>query len=250
MTTERPATLIRDSLLPGEPLTLDAAVERTGVARRAAVATLAHLTARGDLRLVRRGLWTRSGLPPDPYSLGARVTSPYAFAYGSALALNGAASAERTEVLVSSPHRFAGFEFEGIRYRWVRPWSGEGLVRLPGGPQFVWATGPERTLVDCVRVPANAGGIDEVMRAVDMLPRLDPDQVLVWLEHYGEAALAARLGFVLERVGRYERDSALMRRLAHRRPSHRVYLDPGRRGGRLVARWNLIVPPHVMPGPT
>ncbi len=115
------------------------------------------------------------------------------------------------------------------------------------GPEFVWATRPERTLVDCVRIPANAGGIDEVARAVDAPLGLDVDEVLRWLDHYGEAAPAARLGYLLERSGLYASETPLLRALRARRPAHRVYLADRRPGGRLIARCNLIVPPYFAP---
>ena len=246
MTTPAAAT-IRDALLPGDPVSLDEAVELTGASRQAAVFALNGLRARADLESVRQRLWVRSGASPDPYRLAARIAQPYAFVYGSALALNGAGPAERSEILVSSPHRFAVFEFAGVRYRWARPWIDEGLARVSVGPEFVSTTKPERTVVDCVRVPGNAGGIQELARALDMLPLLNAEEVLSWVDRYEDATLAARLGYLLELTGLHDTRSPLVRGLLKRRPTHRVYLVGGRRGGKLVARWNLIVPPYLEP---
>lgn len=246
MTTPAAAT-IRDALLPGDPVSLDEAVELTGASRQAAVFALNGLRARGDLESVRQRLWVRSGASPDPYRLAARIAQPYAFVYGSALALNGAGPAERSEILVSSPHRFAVFEFAGVRYRWARPWIGEGLARVSVGPELVSTTNPERTVVDCVRVPANAGGIQELARALDMLPLVNAEEVLSWVDRYKDATLAARLGYLLELTGLHDARSPLVRGLLRRRPAHRVYLVGGRRGGKLVSRWNLIVPPYLEP---
>ncbi len=113
------------------------------------------------------------------------------------------------------------------------------------GSEFVWTTRPERTLVDCVRVPANAGGVEELARAIDMLPVLDHEKVLHWVDRYGEVTTAARLGYLLELSGVHGPKTPLIRALLERRPSHRVYLADRRPGGRLVSRWNLIVPPHL-----
>jgi predicted transcriptional regulator of viral defense system len=165
----------------------------------------------------------------------------------TALALHGAGPAERSEILISSPHRFETFEFEGMVYRHVRRWFAEGRVKVTVGPEFVWATGPERTLVECLRVPADAGGISEVLRAAGALPRMDPKKLLEWADRYGEAALAARLGFALETTGRPTEELAVLRDLERRRPKAKVYLRPGTRGGRFVRRWNLIVPEHLQP---
>jgi len=121
-------------------------------------------------------------------------------------------------------------------------------VRVSVGTEFVWTTTVEGTLVDCVRVPANSGGIANLLRGLSALPPLDGEQVLRWVDHFAEANLAARLGFVLESVN-LERDVKLLDELARRRPRARVYLEPGMRGGSLVSRWNLIVPAHLRPAP-
>lgn len=198
---------------------------------------------------MRQRLWVRSGATPNPYRLGARVTSPYAFVYGSALALHGAATADRSELLLASPHRFETFEYDGLLYRRALPWPDDALVKVSVGPEFVWTTTPERTLVDCVRVPANAGGMAELMRGLDGLPSLDNRQLLRWVDHYDEANLAARLGYLLESSQR-EVDHALLGELRRRRPQAPAYLEAGTRGGKLISRWNLIVPTHLLAAPS
>src|SRR6266496_4125958 len=170
MTTPRPATLLREAFLPGDPVSLDEAAARLYGNQRAASKALTYLAEKGYFERVRQRLWVRTGAAPNPYRLGARVTSPYAFAYGSALALHGAATAERSEVLVASQRRFEPFEYDGVLYRRALPWPADALVKVSVGPEFVWATTPERTLVDCVRVPANAGGMAELLRGLSALP--------------------------------------------------------------------------------
>jgi len=246
MTSPQPASMLKRVLLPGDPVSLDEAARIAGVTTDAASRTLQHVARQGVVAQVRRRLWVRTGAAVDPYRLAARITAPYAFAYGSALALNGAGPAERSEVLVSSPRRFEPFEYQGLAYRHVHPWNADGLVRVTVGPESVWVTCAERTIVDCVRLPANAGGLGDIMRAVDALPVRDPDAVLRWVDHYGEATLAARLGFVLESSGLYD-GQRLLRELEARRPLHVVYLEAARRGGRLAPRWNLVVPPYMLP---
>lgn len=248
-TTPRPATVLREAFAPGDPVSLDEAAARLYGNHRAASKALTYLADKGYFEKVRQRLWVRAGAAPNPYRLGARVTSPYAFSYGSALALHGASTAARSEVLVASPHRFEAFEFNGVVYRRALPWPEDALVKVSVGPEFVWTTTAERTLVDCVRVPANAGGVAELMRGVSALPSLDGEGLLRWVDHYAEANLAARLGFVLESSDLAGLDAKLLVELERRRPHARVYLEPGTRGGKLVSRWNVIVPAHLRPAP-
>lgn len=250
MTTKRPATALREALQPGDPVSLEEAAKLLGTDAATASAALTHLASRGDVTKVRNALWVRAGAPADPYRLGARVGSPYAFSYGTALALHGAATTERSEVLITSPHRFDSFEHEGIKYRLARPWTEEGRKKVSVGPEFVWATTPERTLVECTRIPSNAGGFVELLRAAAALPRLDPPELLRWVDHYAEANLAARLGFLLENAERRREEVAILPELEQRKPTARIYLERGQRGGKLVSRWNLIVPSHLLSGDT
>jgi predicted transcriptional regulator of viral defense system len=244
--TTQPARKLREVLKPGDPVSLTEAASLTGDVPEKVSASLTRLAEQGLFLKVRQRLWVRAGVPVNPYRLGSRVTSPYAFSYGTALVLHGAAASERSEVLVSSPHRFDAFEFEGFLYRHTRPWSEHGRVRVSVGEQFVWVTSPERTLVECVRVPSNAGGVAELLRSVSALPELDPDAVLRWVDHYGEPAVASRLGYLLQASDRPEREARVLAALERRRPSFRAYFDPGTRRGKLVSRWNLLVPHELL----
>jgi predicted transcriptional regulator of viral defense system len=235
---------LREAFSAGDPVSLDEAAAVLGGDASAASQALTYLAERGYVERVRQRLWVRKGAPADPYRLGARVTSPYAFAYGTALTLHGGGSAERSEVLVASPRRFESFEHDGVRYRRALPWPEGAVARLSVGAEFVWVTTRERTLVDCVRVPSNAGGIAEILRGVSGLGSLDADALLRWVDSYGEANVAARLGFVLE-ASDLEVEGRLFYELEQRRPRARVYLEPGTRGGNVVRRWNVIVPAHL-----
>lgn len=250
MITKAPATALREALRPGDPISLKEAAKLLSTDAATISAALTHLAGRGDVIKVRKALWVRAGASADPHRLGARVIAPYAFSYGTALALHGAATTERSEVLITSPRRFDSFEHEGIRYRRTQPWTEEGRKKVSVGPEFVWVTTPEKTLVECARIPSNAGGFAELLRAAAALPRLDPQELLRWVDHYAEANLAARLGFLLENTEQREGEVAILPDLERRKPSTRIYLERGRRGGRLVRRWNLIVPSHLLAGNT
>ena len=248
MTTKRPASLLREAFAPGDPVSLYEAAAILDGDVAAASQALTYLGSKGYVERVRRRLWVRAGAAVDPYRLGARVTSPYAFAYGTALALHGGGSAVRSEILVASPRRFESFEYLGLVYRRALPWPAGALAKIAVGPEFVWATTRERTLVDCVRVPSNAGGISEILRGLSGLGPLDSEEVLRFTDLYGEANLAGRLGFVLE-ASDLAVEGRLFYELERRRPQARVYLEPGLRGGTLARRWNVIVPEHLRRAP-
>ena len=249
MATRHFARTLRNATQPGDPLTLEEAADIAGGDLERASAALTYLGRRGEFIKVRQRLWVRSGAAADPFRLGARIAAPYAFAYGTALEFHGASAATRTQILVSTPGRFDSFEFDGISYRRASPWSSEGLAKVSVGPEFVWVTNPERTLVDSVRVPTNAGGFAELLRSAGAIGRLRADELLHWVDHYAESALASRLGFLLESLDRPDDELSVLSQLERRRPKARVYLYREHRGGRLHSRWNLIVPAELAATP-
>ena len=63
---------------------------------------------------------------------------------------------ESPEVLVASPHRFEAFEHDRLLYRRALPWPEGALLKVSVGPEFVWTTTVERTLVDWLLVSGKA----------------------------------------------------------------------------------------------
>jgi predicted transcriptional regulator of viral defense system len=104
-------------------------------------------------------------------------------------------------------------------------------------------TGPERTLVDCLATPRYAGGLEEVFQSAGGIPALDLERLAGHLDRLGQRRLYAVVGFYLEgEASRLYVPAEFLDRLAKERPRSRIYLEPRQRGGRLQARWSLIVP--------
>lgn len=115
---------------------------------------------------------------------------------------------------------------------------GGGVVRV---------TTLERTLVDVLDAPANAGGWEEVWRSLEMVEFFDLDAVVSYTLRLGSALTVGRVGFFLEQ----HRDALMVEdahldRLCQHRPRQPRYLDAERKPGTLVASWNLIVPASVL----
>jgi predicted transcriptional regulator of viral defense system len=109
-------------------------------------------------------------------------------------------------------------------------------------------TSVERTLVDVLDRPDLAGGLEEVWRSLSIVPLLDLDDVLEYVRLCGQATLAAKVGFFLER--RQEPlgvPKEVLERLRRMRPKQPHYLDR-KLGGRMASGWSLIVPAPVLAG--
>ena len=105
----------------------------------------------------------------------------------------------------------------------------------------------ERTLVDVLDKPDKCGDWEEIWRSLELVEFYDLDSVITFALTLGSALTVARVGFFLDqhRETLMVEDSHLDRLQAHG-PRQPRYLDSTRKSGKLITRWNLIVPEYVL----
>jgi predicted transcriptional regulator of viral defense system len=238
---------------------------RTATARRSPRTTdslLRRYVAEGRLLRVRAGLYAvvprgaeASTAQVDPYLVATKLAPDATLAYHAALQFWGKAYSvwQRFHFVTETSTRalrFRGLEFVPVKLPLP-------LRQLPTSKRYVTeqrhaggtvrVTTLERTLVDVLDVPSNAGGWEEIWRSLEMVEFFDLDAVASYAVKLGSALTAARVGFFLEqhREALMVEDKHLdpLRRLRPRQPR---YLDARRKPGKLVAAWNLIVPDDVL----
>lgn len=212
----------------------------------------------GRLLVVRRGVYVRlaagqgpSEVSVDPLALASRLAADATLAYHTALeALGYAQSAfERLHFLTwtkSRSLRFQGRDFVPVRPRaGLRRAKESFVVQLERAGLQVRSTSLERTLVDVLDRPDLAGGMEEVWRSISAVDALDFAALDRYAGLVSRPVLTARLGYVLEaHARRWLTPSKMLAALEVKRPAGPVYLDR-RQPGRLVKRWNLVVPPDL-----
>ncbi len=238
---------------------------RTSNARRSPRTTdslLRRYVANGRLLRVRGGLYAvvprgtdAAAVQVDPYLVATKLAPDATLAYHGALQFWGKAYSvwQRFHFLTETSTR--GFRFRGLEFVPVkvpRPLRGIPATDLHVTEQrhaggTIRVTTLERTLVDVLDAPANAGGWEEVWRSLEMVEFFDLDAVVSYAVKLESALTAARVGFFLEQ----HRETLMVEnthldRLRQHRPRQPRYLDARRRPGKLVASWNLIVPDDVL----
>jgi len=227
--------------------------------RAGAVERLKHHLATGRLKRVGREVY--AVVPrgrrvdvflPDPF-LVARVIRPNGvFCHHSALELLGVAHSVWNQVtLFGAPRR--ALETTGWRIQCLgHPSAFRGESAFLGTRQverqgvLLRVTGPERTLVEGFSRLDRCGGLEELTVSADGFPVLDLDLLESVLKRYAIAGLWAATGWFLERrQALFHVPEDFLARLEARRPRAPQYLLRSRRGGRLAARWNLILPPEA-----
>jgi predicted transcriptional regulator of viral defense system len=217
----------------------------------------------GHLIQIRRGLYAvvPSGADPasfqvDPYLVAARLSDDSILAYHTALELHGRAYSVYRQVTYLSSRPVAPLKVGSQLLRGARPPrvlvdTGQqrfGLVAQDRAGMHVHVTGFERTLVDVLDRPDLTGSWEEIWRSLELVEFFNFDTVVEYVELLNNATTAAKVGFFLEQHREtLSVDERYLSRLARLSPRQPRYLDRGKREpGRLIARWNLVVPPEVL----
>lgn len=224
---------------------------------------LKHHVRAGNLLHIRRGLYAvipRGDLPEalyvDPFVLAGSVTADAVVAYHTALQLHGKAHSVSRRFTYLTLTRAKPFEFRGAEFIPVPvppplrelPDLGGGLQRKHRSGSELLVTTLERTLVDVLDAPRHGGGWEEIWRSLEAVEFFDLDAVTDYALKVRSAVTVARVGFFLEQ----HRDRLMVEehhlaRLQEHAPSHPIYLDRSRREpGKLLTRWNLVVPEWVL----
>lgn len=220
-----------------------------------------HVRA-GNLLNVRRGLYavvpptlTADTVVVDPYLLCSRLVEDAVLAYHAALRFYGRAHAVSRRYTYLSSHRLKPFTFRGDEFvpvlvssplRAFDDWGG-AINTERRQTLDMRVTSLERTLVDVMATPEHGGGWEEIWLSLQSVEYFDLDVVLQYVARLGSSVVAARVGFFLEQQREplmvEDRHLTALQRL---RPQQARYFDRSlAAGGRLVSRWNLIVPDQI-----
>lgn len=220
---------------------------------------LDYYRKRGRLLRVRRGLYatvpvglTPETLPLDPLLIAGKLTDDAVIGYHGALVAHGKAQSHRSEVVYLTERGARRFDFRGTTFVAVRPST---ALRTPAAMSFgvesadrqgvaIRVTTLERTLVDILDRLDLAGGWEEAWTSLEAIEYFELEAVIRYVELLGNATTAAKVGYFLEAHRRALMvEDAHLERLKKRRPRGRHSLTRGgKRKGRWVSAWNLVLP--------
>ncbi len=208
---------------------------------------------------VRRGLYAAippgeqpASYPLDGYSIAAKLTDDAVLAYHTALELHGVAYSDFSELTYLSAKRIPPFSYQQHRFKAIVVNTAllqlEGIVELQRQGTTLRVTSLERTLVDVLNHPEWAGGWEEVWRSLEAIASFDTAQVVDYTLRLNNATLAAKVGFYLEQLPEVLKvDEAYLQQLEDHRPHSPHYLERTKRShGKLIKRWNLIIPEALL----
>jgi len=216
-----------------------------------------HLKA-GNIRRIARGVFASVPKHADPatwsvdrFLAASKLRKGGVIGYHSALELHGYAYSEGYDVQVIAAGQPLTLQAAGFACRFVRPPRGlatEGAIEAVDRlGVFVPVTTLERTLADLFDRPDLAGGGEELLNSLDLVPRVDPAALLAQVSAIGNATAAALCGWWLERAQPVLRipEAAVdsFRALAPRQPRYALGSRPGE--ARLAPGWRIFLPPEL-----
>ena len=136
----------------------------------------------------------------NKYEIASAITDDAFISYHSALEFYGYANQVHNDITVGTKTPFRSFTFEGVDYEFHLDNREKGILYLDFAN--VRITSLERTIIDCIYNINLAGGIEEIMYALDMIPYLDEKKMLEILEEYDCVFLYQKVGYILEQYNK------------------------------------------------
>jgi len=226
-------------------------------------ALLTYYRKQGRVLPVRRGLYavvpfgsSPDSSPVDLYLLASKMTNDAVLGYHTALEFHGKAYSVYNRFYYLSTQRSVPVKFRSYEIRRVsvpqpliakgKEMFGVSRYKRPGGQLRV--SNLERTLVDVLDRPQLSGSWEEIWRSLASIEFLDIEQVIDYVLILANATTAAKVGFFLEQHREdLMVDESHLKPLRTLRPHQPHYLSRSRRKhGRLMKKWNLMVPDEIL----
>jgi predicted transcriptional regulator of viral defense system len=216
-----------------------------------------HLKA-GNIRRIARGVFASVPKHADPatwsvdrFLAASKLRKGGVIGYHSALELHGYAYTEGPDVQVIAAGQPLTLEADGLTCRFFRPPKGfltpgaiEAIDRLG---VLVPVTTLERTLADLFDRPDLAGGGEELLNSLDMVPPIDVTALLDQVVSLGNATAAGLCGWWLENaqpdLGIAKAAIESFRPLAPKQPRYALGAKPG--DAKLAPGWKILLPPSL-----
>ena len=99
-----------------------------------------------------------------------------------------------SEVQVFTEKRYNPFTYNGLEYKFFSYTAKGGIMRLEQNAEIV-VTDLERTVVDCIDRIDLAGGLEELVTALNGITHLDEQALLSYLKEYNKKFVYKKQAF-------------------------------------------------------
>ena len=168
---------------------------------RSAQARLKKLIEDGRVAKIKNGLYATvnpitGDIFANRFEIASALFDSACVAYHSALEFHGLGNQVYSEVHVFADDRNIPFEYGGLEYKFFLPKIRGGVSRLEYNAPIV-VTNLERTLTDCIDRIDLAGGLEELVTAINGITYLNEQLLIDSLKEYNKKVLYKKAGFLL-----------------------------------------------------
>lgn len=139
---------------------------------------------------------TTGSVYASKFLIGSCISDSSYISYHAALEYHGLANQVYTTLYVSDSTKFRSFEYADVRYEYIASHNPGWIDHINHGA-ILRVTSKERTIIDCMDVLKYAGGIEEVVHALDVVKNLKEHYLLEVLKQYGNKRLYQKAGYLL-----------------------------------------------------
>lgn len=228
-----------------------AEIERLTGNKYTAGSLIKEYKRKGYIESVRRNLFVALNIESkrpiaSRYRIASSILHGNYISHHTAFEYFGCANQVFHEVYVSGESRFANFEYDDLTYRYVAPRIHLGVILKD---DQVRVTDLERTVLDSINDFERFGGLEELLRCLELIPYLDEIKLMRYLEAYSKQILYQKVGYVLEHFKAQLRISDDFFEMCKSKQIDSVrYLYHGMEYEQKTFnnRWNLVVPHDLM----
>ena len=239
-----------EQLLEKGCFTWDDVTEMVGN-RNSASSLIQNYLKKGYIQSVKRNLYVAINLADgesvvNQYVIASNLTESAYISHHTALEYYGCTNQVFYDVYVSSKTKFNTFEFNGLTYRYQMSRINDGIIKKLDGTRV---TDLERTIIDSINDFEKIGGLEELLRSLEMIPYADETKLLCYLRSYRKQILFQKTGYILEHFKDSLKitDTFFQNCEAEISKSVRyLYRDLGKEKSIYNKRWRLFVPEKLL----
>ncbi len=225
--------------------------------------SLAYHLKKGHIVQLRRGYfaslpmseWGTLNYPIDSFLIAGRITSDAVLAYHTALDFYGYSYSMYNQLSFMSQQKIRPFTYQSrfICLPFPKTLCDQNqthfeVEKIDRQGLDIHVTSLERTIVDLLDRPNHAGGWEEIWQSAAFFPILKLNKMIEYAFVLKNATTIAKLGFFLEQHKElFSVDENILNLLHEKIPTHIHYLERSKRqSGKLIKRWNLVVPNSII----
>ncbi len=183
----------------------------------------------------------------NKFQIGSNINGHSHISHLSALEYYGFSQQVKNIVYVSSPQRFNAFEFEGITFKHMKTDTLVGVVEPPYTHKLK-ITDLEKTMIDTIQGIDSVISLEELIDRLELIPAINEEKILWYLEDYGVQALYQKTGYLLSILNETLNISDSLQEIIRSKLNKGVtYLnEEAKHQGTFIKEYQIIVPRWII----